>query len=66
MTSHQAFQKKSGKSMNVQTETEKPDVYVSTRCPSGDHELTYSDTRNEDIRLLRHSIEVEDLNYTIQ
>ena len=57
--SDQEFQKRFGKTIDVHAEIEKPDVYILARCPSDDHQLMYSDSRNEDIRLLKHSIDVE-------
>ena len=55
----QEFQKKYMEIMDVQAEIKKPDVYILAKCPSDGHQLMYFDTRNEDIRLLKHSIEVE-------
>ena len=35
--------------MDVQAEIEKPDVYILARCPSDDHQSTYSDIRRYQI-----------------
>ena len=48
-----------GKKIDVQGGVEKPDVYILARCPSDEHQLMYSNIRNEDIRLLKYPINVE-------
>ena len=50
---------KVGKKVDVQGIIEKPNIYILARCPSNDHQLMYSDCRNEDIKLLRHEINVD-------
>ena len=54
--SDEEYQIKFGKKVDVQGIIEKPDIYILARCPSDDHQLMYSDYRNEDIKLLRHAI----------
>ena len=48
-----------GKKIDAQGEVENPDVYILVRCPSDEHQLMYSNIRNEDIRLLKYPINVE-------
>ena len=57
--SDEEHQIKFGKKVDVQGIIEKPDIYILARCPSDDHQLMYSDCRNEDIKLLRHAINVD-------
>ena len=45
-----------GRKVDVQGIIEAPEVYILARCPSDNHQLMYSDTRNDDIRHLNHSI----------
>ena len=45
---NQEYEEKHKKKVYVQSEIEKP-IYILARCPRDDHQLMYSDCRNEDI-----------------
>ena len=46
----QEYEEKHKRKVDVQSEIEKPYIYILARCPGDDHQLMYSDCRNEDIR----------------
>ena len=45
--------------VDVQSEIEKPYFYILARCPGDDHQLMYSDCRNEDIRGLKYPTDAD-------
>ena len=50
------FEASNGNKIDIQSEIESPFLYIVARCPSDDHQLLYSDSRNEDIRHLKDPI----------
>ena len=45
-----------GYQISVQAEVEKPELYLLARCPSGEEQIMYSETRLEDIKGLSEEI----------
>ena len=56
---NEEYEVKYGKKVDVQSEIEKPDIYILTRCPGDDHQLMYSVCRNEDIRCLKYPTDAD-------
>ena len=54
---------KSGKIINVQAIVEKPELYILARCPATDQQLSYVDTRIQDLNDLTEPIEID--NYLL-
>ena len=50
---NQEYEEKHKKKVDVQSEIEKPYIYILARYPGDDHQLMYLDCRNEDIREMR-------------
>ena len=56
-----------GKKINIQSNIEKPILYIFARCPEDDHQLIHGDTRAEDLfitilkRLICNNIETMDI-----
>ena len=55
----QEYEEKHKKKVDVQSEIEKPYIYILARCPGDDHQLMYSDCRNEDIRGLKYPTDAD-------
>lgn len=51
---------KYGRSINVQSVIEKPNVYILARCPSTDQQMSYSNERLQDILKTQHPIKIND------
>ncbi|XP_065672107.1 uncharacterized protein LOC136089935 [Hydra vulgaris] len=51
------YKQKYGEDINVQSEVEKPYLYILGRCPSNDQQLLYSDDRINDILQLSNPLE---------
>ena len=56
---NEGYEVKYGKKVDVQSEIEKPDIYILARCHGDDHQLMYSDCRNEDIRCLKYPTDAD-------
>ena len=46
------YKEKFGKHVNVQSLIEKPEIYIVARCQGDDHQLLYSECRNQDIKAI--------------
>ena len=55
----QEYEEKHKKTVDVQSEIEKTYIYILARCPGDDHQLMYSDCRNEDIRGLKYPTDAD-------
>ena len=51
---NEEYEEKHRKKVDVQSEIEKPYIYILARCPGDDHQHMYSDCRNEDITCLKY------------
>ena len=56
---NEEYEVKYGKKVDVQSEIEKPDIYILARCPGDDHQLMYSDCRNEYTRCLKYQTDAD-------
>ena len=56
---NQEYEEKHKKKVDVQSEIEKHHIYILARCPGDDHQLMYSDCRNEDIRGLKYPTDAD-------
>ena len=53
------YKEKFGQSINVQSQIEKPKIYILARCKSDNHQLLYGEERMDDIRELKEGIVAE-------
>ena len=58
------FQEKFGVFVNIQTNVEKPRLYILGRCPSNQQEILYSQERLDDIIALKQNIKTDDIEIT--
>ena len=52
---------KYGHHKDVQSEIEKPELYLFGRCPSNEQQMLYGDTRNEDIKTTKYPTKIGDI-----
>lgn len=55
--SDKEYEHKSGKIINIQSEVEKPHLYIIGRCKSNDEQLAYIETRTDCLKELNEGIE---------
>ena len=53
------YKEKFGQSINVQSQIEKPKIYILARCKSDNHQLLSGEERMDDIRELKEGIVAE-------
>ena len=58
---NEEYHLKYGHHKDVQSGIEKPELYLFARFPSNEQQMSYSDTRNEDIKTTKYPTKIEDI-----
>ena len=59
---NEEYHLKYGHHKDIQSEIEKPELYLLARCPSNEQQMSSSDTRNEDMKTTKYPTKIEDIN----